>query len=395
MAGQDLTPSSHRAEKVREVLKKWVGRGWTLRPGGHWGLLYCPCDANCTVIAVSGTPRNPEQHARNIDNTASGCPVGPDFSELHFTGFLAKLLAKTGHKNVKLDAPLGREARADIIAESREQILIVEVKRVSPQTNMRLEDAVAQIKHYGDLAQNGAYRGRKQRLILATPGALASNSSRMLRDSGIEIWDGTWIAQRAAEANLLEEAAEFFAPEYFERAPQSESRSLADRLTSMASGRASWSAYQRLCRDIAEYLFCPPLRSPIWESLDGAEVNKRDFILPNYAEDGFWKFLRDKYCADFVVVDAKNYTEGIKKQEVLQIANYLTKNGTGLFALIMTRVDPAESAVLTIRDHWVTQDKMIVVLTDGDILQMLTDKSFGHDPSEVLRQKIEDFRLKI
>ncbi|MGO4755768.1 hypothetical protein AB4212_45455, partial [Streptomyces sp. 2MCAF27] len=62
---------------------------------------------------------------------------------------------------------------------------------------------------------------------------------------------------------------------------------------------------------------------------------------------------------------------------------------------IMTRIDPQESAVHAIKNQWMQHDKMIVTLTDADIAQMLTAKSFGNDPSEVIRQKIEDFRLGV
>ncbi|MFE7128082.1 hypothetical protein [Streptomyces sp. NPDC057617] len=319
----------------------------------------------------------------------------PDFSELEFTHFLVQLLNKTGHRNVSQDVLLGPGARADIVAESQGAVLIIEVKRVSPQTNLRIEDAVKQVKHYGSLARAAQYGDHRQRLVVAAPGILANKSAELLAKRGVEIWDGTWIAARSVAAGLQDEASKFLTPEYFDAAPQSEALDLTDKLMQMPAGRGSWSAYQRLCRDIAEYLFCPPLKSPVWESLDDAEMNRRDFILPNYAEDGFWKFIRDKYSADYVVADAKNYTRGIEKQEIIKVANYLSRHGTGLFALIVTRVDPQESAVHAIKNQWMQHDRMIVTLTDADIVQMLTDKSFGNDPSEVIRQKIEDFRLGV
>lgn len=318
-----------------------------------------------------------------------------DFSELDFTHFLVQLLVKTGHRNVSQNVLLAPGARADIIAESQDAVLIIEVKRVSPQTNLRIEDAVNQVKHYGDLARATQYGDHRQRLVVAAPGILANKGAEPITKSGIEIWDGPWIAQRSVAAGLQDEASKFLAPEYFEAAPQSEALDLIDKLVQMPAGRATWSAYQRLCRDIAEYLLCPPLKSPVWESLDDAEMNRRDFILPNYADAGFWKFIRDKYFADYVVADAKNFMRGIEKQEIIQVANYLSRHGTGLFALIMTRIEPRESAVHAIKSQWVQHDKMIVTLTDADIVQMLTNRSFGNDPSEVIRQKIEDFRLGV
>ncbi|MGX2997038.1 hypothetical protein JNUCC64_22710 [Streptomyces sp. JNUCC 64] len=77
MAGRELKPSDHSKKDVRRILEKWVGRGWTLQRGGHWGKLSCPCGAGCTVIPVAGSPRSEGHHARKIDRLASRCPSPP------------------------------------------------------------------------------------------------------------------------------------------------------------------------------------------------------------------------------------------------------------------------------------------------------------------------------
>ena len=51
------------------------------------------------------------------------------------------------------------------------------------------------------------------------------------------------------------------------------------------------------------------------------------------------------------------------------------------------------SAQSTIREVWAIERKIIIVLQDNDIEQMLLTKMSGEDPAIVLRQKIEDFRL--
>lgn len=126
-----------------------------------------------------------------------------------------------------------------------------------------------------------------------------------------------------------------------------------------------------------------------------SSVNRRDLILPNYASDGLWQYLRTRYQADYVVIDAKNYSESIKKDEILQIANYLQRHGVGLFALIFSRREPDSRLLYTLREQWVLHDKMIIVLSDSDVKQMLSDKKVGTDPVELIRQKIEDFRLSV
>lgn len=118
-------------------------------------------------------------------------------------------------------------------------------------------------------------------------------------------------------------------------------------------------------------------------------------MLPNYSYQGFWRFVREKYHADYVVVDAKNYKNPISKGQVLQIANYLKIRGAGMFAIIITRSGADNGAQLTVREQWMANQKMIVVLNDADIEAMLLAKSAGGDPSKVIGQAIEQLRLSM
>jgi hypothetical protein len=49
----------------------------------------------------------------------------------------------------------------------------------------------------------------------------------------------------------------------------------------------------------------------------------------------------------------------------------------------------------TLREQWILHDKLITPLTDSDVRQMLNDKKGGGDPAELIRQKVEDFRLSL
>jgi hypothetical protein len=172
-------------------------------------------------------------------------------------------------------------------------------------------------------------------------------------------------------------------------------RLLRERLPAIPAGRADWSTYQKTCMEIWEALFHPELSRPISESENESKVNRRDFVVPNYAPDGYWAFMRANYRADYIVVDAKNLAGLASKSHVLQISNYMSRHGTGLFGVIMTRRGSDRAALYTRREQWVLYGKMLIVLNDEDALQMLDNVISGDDPSLVIRQNIEDFRLKI
>lgn len=319
--------------------------------------------------------------------------AGSDFRESEFVEFLTKLLLRAGVGQVDSGARLSYDLVIDLAVTSSTTLNIVECKKRVPQTISRLEEFIGQIKLYAASAKRGSYAGLEQRLTLATPGKLATAHRQYLSSHGISVWDGPWIYHQASLVGLQDEAERFVGDVGLTEA--TEAVAFGERLSGLAPGRENWTLYQRLCQDIFEYLFCPPLRTPIRESRNESRVNRRDFILPNYTQHGYWEFLRKEYRADYIVVDPKNYSGRIGKERVLQVANYLQRHGTGLFGIIACRNGIDRAALHTIREQWILHDKMIIVLQDTDLLQMLTDAAFGNDPVELIRQKIEDFRLGI
>lgn len=119
-------------------------------------------------------------------------------------------------------------------------------------------------------------------------------------------------------------------------------------------------------------------------------------LASKYASDGFWEFLRHRYAADYIVVDAKNSKLKIKKKDVLQIANYLKAPGAGLFGMVFCRHGADANAMsTTIREHWFMHSELIVVLDDTDVERMLLASSAGGDPTVIIGERIQAFRLSL
>ena len=87
-----------------------------------------------------------------------------------------------------------------------------------------------------------------------------------------------------------------------ESAAAATAESLLQELGAIPPGKAEWFRYQKLCRDIVAFLFCPPLGKPISERSNRTGTNRRDIILPNYTTDSadFWAQMRSLYEAHFL-----------------------------------------------------------------------------------------------
>jgi hypothetical protein len=316
------------------------------------------------------------------------------FSELDLIRLLEQIIERDPSFESRTTTPrIGDGGRVDLLLERHGAILIVEVKRVAPQTRERLDDMLEQVGRYKNAVAR-QFPGRPIQLVLAIPGVLTPDRMEAVAAARVELWDQRWMISHGRAVGLDEELKAIFGDAlYDEPVYLSRTDLLQVMLSDIACGRAGWYAYQKVCGEILEYLFCPPLKTPIPESSNIPRINRRDFVVPNYVPDEFWHFMRLHYRADYIVVDAKNHCGQANKTHVLQLANYLSPHGTGLFGMIVTRNGMDRGGMYTCREQWMLHSKMIITLNDDDLRQMLENKKSGLDPEDVVRQKIEDFRL--
>jgi hypothetical protein len=65
----------HTSKEVVAAIEYAIGRGWNFREMAHFGRLFCPrADRDGCQIGVNGTPRNPEDHAKQIRRAVDRCP---------------------------------------------------------------------------------------------------------------------------------------------------------------------------------------------------------------------------------------------------------------------------------------------------------------------------------
>lgn len=360
------------------------------------------CGAVAPLHAVHITPRTRGQRQHDFVYMCANCHAQLDrgtLRELEFEIVLADLMQASGrYTSVSVEPSLinarGERRRPDIVAQTGAKTLLIECKSAQTIGGGRLREAVAQLKEYGD--ESGA-----RQLVLALPARLTQMEKASVEADGIQVWDLDSIASQFHDQlngvthpvlrPLLLAAAALGAPD----APISPEARLLGELRATKPGRESWGEFQKLVARVLERLFCPPLSAPIIETSDASRTNRRDIILPNYAETGFWRFVRERYDADYVAVDAKNYSDAVGKMEALQLLNYLKRHGAGLLGLIVTRQGPDEGCIVTMKEHWAQHQKLLVVLADEHIERMLRAREAGSPPEDVIRQAIEEFRLSI
>jgi hypothetical protein len=303
----------------------------------------------------------------------------------------------------------------DVEARRDDQVLLVKIKTQTPQTDARLKDMATQLVAAAVKYEKAARKLSDRvlpdfdlpttldkespdlhglELLAIFPGVLSRSKTAIFQQAGIEVWDGRYLRRQGRRLGI--QVPSFVArPEDESPGESVPAEALTSRLQQIQPGRVDAAAYEKWCEEALQFLFCPPLKVPIAQSPNGSRSNRRDLILPNYATNGFFRFLRNHYGAAYIVAEMKNGGSRAGKNAVLQVSNYLSRHGTGLFGMLLTRKGMDASAAWTQRENWVLHDKLIICLADEDMTQMLLSKASGKSPAETIQQKIEDFRLGI
>ena len=317
------------------------------------------------------------------------------FRELEFEQFVAGLLdAHPQYSDVRKNPRIGPGLMPDLTAIRKhdhiEERLVIEVTAAPFMRPGLIRSKHRQIETYRNT-------GLIDVAVLIFRGRLPERYRATFEDAQIEVWDLDHIA--TTFANEIQIQPDSYLKQHFlldeKTPPRMEADDLLRRLRKCPRGQSHWVEFQRIVKDIFEYLFVPPLGQAIEESSDASGSNRRDIILPNHTSSGFWKSMRDDFKAHYIVVEAKNWNKPINKGEALQVANYLKPYGAGMFALIAARNSASESCRQTIREQWTANQKMMVVLTEVDIESMLRIKDDGLSPEDVLVALIGDFRLSM
>ena len=176
-----------------------------------------------------------------------------------------------------------------------------------------------------------------------------------------------------------------------ETAQEELSIQLIDKLFNCPKGREGWRQYEDICEEILKYLFVPPLGEPIPQSRTESGFHRRDFVLQiPYHVKGFWAFRKIKNNSTGLVVECKNYTGQIMEKDVNETAKYLRKKRLGNFGLIFCRENSSDSAIKAVERHWDDHDKLIIILTDNDLIDMIKLKENGDEPEQIIEKKFFD-----
>lgn len=170
---------------------------------------------------------------------------------------------------------------------------------------------------------------------------------------------------------------------------------LIDELASLKPGMSDAEAYQELMLRIMNVLFEPDLieGSPQMRTVSNTEI--RDLIFINDSDKRFWDFVRNQHGGLSVVFELKNKTK-LDGDDFDQLAGYLG-DPLGYFGVLVSRKPWPRKRLLNAISWYNkgTPHRVIIGLSDEDVVRMLQLRCAGHDATPIVRQAYRDLMAKI
>ena len=185
-------------------------------------------------------------------------------------------------------------------------------------------------------------------------------------------------------------------PEYEERGPVGRAQQLIEALDEVPLGARHSVAYESACELILEFLFSPDLGTPKPQAFNSNRSQRRDLIMKNGADTGFWARMRDRYRADYLIAEFKNVKSSVGNTSVWQLAGYMKEKGVGFFGMLIARNGVSRgTANPAILDQWIHANKMIVPVSNEDLNTMIEMRDSGSDPTLFVDDLIDRIRCSV
>lgn len=177
--------------------------------------------------------------------------------------------------------------------------------------------------------------------------------------------------------------------------PDTQGTELCQELKALPRGRKTWKAYEDLCDRVLRYLFPSDLVGWHRQKWTDDGLHRFDYVCRIRPATEFWQFLLQHLNSRYILFEFKNHSDTITQGEVLTTEKYLLERGLRRVAIILTRAGADENALKMAQGAMREQGKLMLILDDQQVCDLLHRKEAGEDPTDRLFDLADNFLLSL
>lgn len=160
-------------------------------------------------------------------------------------------------------------------------------------------------------------------------------------------------------------------------------------LRSLQTGQQYAAAYEEDVCLVLSTAFHPYLTNPRLQAKTIGGGRRRDILFSNFSSHPFWQRVSQRHDATLIVFEVKN-VKRLAVRYVDQVAGYLTP-GVGRLGFIVGRTQVRSPIIQRAVDVFRAERKVVLFLCDDDLEHMLKHREMGEDPTDLIRQRYDEF----
>ena len=169
-------------------------------------------------------------------------------------------------------------------------------------------------------------------------------------------------------------------------------------LARIEPGKAQFKEYETECIRILKYILGNFLT--LWETQEQSNGGLYRFDMcckiKNGANKDFFDTIMHYFGTKYIVFEFKNYNEKISQKEIYTTEKYLYEKALRKVAIIVSRCGADEHALQAARGSLRETGKLILCLSDNDLLKMIKIKEQGEqDPADFLGELLDDLLVHL
>ena len=159
----------------------------------------------------------------------------------------------------------------------------------------------------------------------------------------------------------------------------------------------SSSQYEKLCTRTLMRLFAEDLTLWREQARSDAGLFRFDLICKIRRESNkdFWEMAERYFNSKYVIFEFKNYSDKVTQKEIFTTVRYLYTKALRGIAIIVSPHGTDTNANKAIRGVLRDEGKLIISLTNDELVRMLQMKEDGEEPTDYLSDKLDELLIDL
>ncbi|TDP59462.1 restriction endonuclease [Flavobacterium dankookense] len=181
----------------------------------------------------------------------------------------------------------------------------------------------------------------------------------------------------------------------FKTIPVNKGAHLYKELQKIQCGKNDWNAYEKKCKEILEFLFENDLS--LWDKQTRTDdgLSRFDLICRIASSDDYWKALINAFNTRFILFEFKNYCAKISQDQIYTTERYLFNKALRSVGFIISRLGGTDGAIQAAKGSLKEHGKLIMILSDENLCEMLKLKDNGDSPNDYLSNLLDKWLISL